>query len=150
MIKKILLWIVAAVLIMQLIPVNRTNKPVDAGKDFVQVNQTPEEIVQLLRTACYDCHSDETVYPWYAYVAPFSWSVKNHVNTGKRYLNFSVWQTYNRDQKTRMLQHSASTTENMQMPLPSYIANHPEAALTAPERKQLADYFRKVLESGVY
>jgi hypothetical protein len=71
--------------------------------NFVDARKSPEKIRTLLKNACYDCHSNETVYPKYAFIAPVSWSVKSHVNEGREHLNFSVWGTYNKDLKENML-----------------------------------------------
>ena len=84
-------WFLIAIAVIQFIPIDRTNKPVDKAVNFVDVMQTPPNIVHILQKACYDCHSNETVYPGYAYVAPLSWSVKRHVNKGRSIVNFSEW-----------------------------------------------------------
>src|SRR5690606_32141370 len=69
---KIILWVIAIFAAIQLIPIDRANPPVDPEKDFIQVMNTPPKISGLLKRACYDCHSFETEYPRYAYVAPRS------------------------------------------------------------------------------
>ncbi len=110
---NILYWFLIAFALIQFIPVNRTNKPVDSKVDFVKVYNTPKKVEKLLRNACYDCHSNETVYPKYAYVAPISWSLKNHVNKGKRYLNLSEWGTFNRDLKKEHARHDREFFKNI-------------------------------------
>ncbi len=78
--STIVYWFLIVIALIQFIPVNRTNKPVDSKANFVNIYSTPRNVQQILKKACYDCHSNETVYPDYAYVAPTSWSIKNHVN----------------------------------------------------------------------
>ncbi|AZB23876.1 cytochrome C [Chryseobacterium bernardetii] len=148
--KKILLWTLVAFALIQLIPIDRTNKPVDSKVNFVQMKQAPEKVSTLLKNACYDCHSDETVYPRYAYVAPFSWSVKSHVNDGRQHLNFSVWGTYNKELKENMLDRSIEALKHKTMPLPGYIVYHDEAKLTEAERALLIQYFEEMLKSKTY
>lgn len=148
--KKILLWTLVAFALIQLIPIDRTNKPVDSKMNFVQMKQAPEKVSTLLKNACYDCHSDETVYPRYAYVAPISWSVKSHVNDGRQHLNFSVWGTYNKELKENMLDRSIEALKHKTMPLPGYIVYHDEAKLTEAERALLIQYFEEMLKSKTY
>lgn len=147
---SILYWFLIAVALIQFIPVDRTNKPVDPKVDFVKVFKTPQHITSVLRKACYDCHSNETVYPDYAYVAPISWSIKNHINEGREHLNFSEWGTYNKELKKGMLENSAADLKQNRMPLAGYVAQHPEARLTDAEKKRLVNYFEEILKSGNY
>ncbi|MCX8522886.1 heme-binding domain-containing protein [Chryseobacterium formosus] len=148
--KKIVFWCLVGFAIIQFIPIDKVNKPVDKSKNFVDVKNTPKEVSDLIKNACYDCHSDETVYPKYAYIAPFSWSVKSHVNDGRRHLNFSIWETYNKDLKQSMLKNSVQTIENKVMPMPAYIIYHDEANLTTKDRKVLTKYFGEILNSKTY
>lgn len=146
--KKIGFWVLVAFAIIQFIPIDKVNKPVDQKLNFVSVKKMPEAITTLLKNACYDCHSDETVYPKYAQIAPISWSIKSHINEGREHLNFSVWNSYNEDLKKSMLEKSIQTIDNKSMPLPGYIVYHDEANLTAAQRKILTQYFESVLASG--
>src|SRR5690606_38573538 len=93
--KKISFWSLIAIAVIQFIPIDRVNKPVDAKVNFVNVFNTPPAVRKILIKACYDCHSNETVYPDYAYVAPVSWSIKNHISEGREHLNLSEWGNYN-------------------------------------------------------
>ena len=148
--KKIVFWCLVGFAIIQFIPVDKVNKPVDKTKNFVEVKNTPAKVSELIKNACYDCHSDETVYPKYAYIAPFSWSVKSHVNDGREHLNFSVWTTYNDNLKRNMLTKSIQTIENKAMPMPAYIIYHKEANLSQAERGLLIKYFEEILQSKTY
>ncbi len=146
-ILKIIGWAVLLFALIQLIPIDRTNPPIEGKHNFVEVMNTPTEVRQLLKTSCYDCHSNETVYPSYAYVAPISWSVKHHINKGRRHLNFSEWGTYSRELKEGMLKNAIGDLEENRMPLAGYVAQHPEAKLTPDQKQRLTDYFQKVLDS---
>lgn len=147
---QIVYWFLIVIALIQFIPVDRFNKPVDQKVDFVRVLNTPTNVQQILKKACYDCHSNETVYPNYAYIAPISWSIKNHVNEGRQYLNFSEWGALNKDLQKGMLKNSANTIKDYSMPMAGYIAQHPQANLTKAERVLLVNYFEKILAEGKY
>lgn len=136
--------------LIQFIPVDRTNKPVKRSENFVDIYKTPSNVSVLLKNACYDCHSNETVYPDYAYVAPLSWSIKNHVNSGREHLNFSEWRTFNRDLKKNMLENSVADLQQNRMPMAGYVAQHPDARLSENDRKELVDYLQSILKTGNY
>ncbi|MGK6343132.1 heme-binding domain-containing protein [Chryseobacterium sp. DT-3] len=149
-IKKVLFWTLVVFALMQFISIDKVNKPVNTAVNFVDTKKTPEKIRDLIKGACYDCHSNETVYPKYAYVAPISWSVKSHVNEGREHLNFSVWGTYNKELKESMLDKSIQTIQSKAMPMPGYIVYHKEANLTEAERILLVQYFENMLKSKSY
>lgn len=148
--KKIVFWCLVLFAIIQFIPTDKVNQPVNPSVNFIDVHKTPSKIVTLLKNACYDCHSNETVYPKYAYIAPFSWSVKDHVNEGREHLNFSMWKMYNQDLKKSMLEKSVQTIQNKSMPMPAYIIYHDAANLSDAERAVLIKYFEELLGSKAY
>lgn len=148
--KKILFWCLVGFALIQFIPTDKVNKPVDRKVNFVDAKKTPPKIRRLIKDACYDCHSDETVYPGYAYIAPISWSVKSHINEGREHLNFSIWETYNQDLKKSMLEKSAQTIQNKTMPMPGYMVYHKEANLSEAERMLLIKYFEEMLKTKTY
>ncbi|MGV4415140.1 heme-binding domain-containing protein [Chryseobacterium sp. T1] len=138
---KIILGVVLLAVLIQFIPIDRTLKPIDKTKNFINLENTPPNIVALLKASCYDCHSNETIYPDYAYIAPISWMVNDHIKEGRKYLNFSEWGNYNQFQKEGMLEKSVQAIANFKMPLPSYIQKHHDANLTKEQRGQLEAYF---------
>ncbi|MBK1895039.1 heme-binding domain-containing protein [Chryseobacterium paridis] len=150
MVKKIVFWSLVVFALIQFVPIDRANKPVDHKVNFVDAKKTPEKISKLIKGACYDCHSNETVYPKYSYIAPVSWSIKSHVNEGREHLNFSIWQTYNSDLKESMLNSIIPTLQSKTMPMPGYIVYHKEANLSEAERKLLINYFEEMLKSKSY
>ncbi|WP_144283329.1 heme-binding domain-containing protein [Chryseobacterium echinoideorum] len=147
---KVVFWVILCFILIQLIPVDKENLPVKKSENFTDIQKTPQKITSLLKNACYDCHSNETKYPSYAYIAPFSWSVKSHINEGREHLNFSVWNTYNDYLKKGMLDKSIQTIENKTMPMPAYIIYHNEANLSDAEKTILKNYFQELLNSGSY
>ncbi|MGG5209634.1 heme-binding domain-containing protein [Chryseobacterium sp. MIQD13] len=149
-VKKVVFWTLVVFAMMQFIPIDRVNKPINKAVNFVDAKKTPEKIKGLLKGACYDCHSNETIYPKYAYVAPVSWSVKSHINEGREHLNFSAWGTYNKELKENMLSKSIQTVQSKTMPMPGYIVYHKEANLTDAERTLLVQYFEEILKAKTY
>ncbi|AZA78347.1 cytochrome C [Chryseobacterium sp. G0186] len=148
--KKIGFWVLVAFALIQFIPIDTVNQPVDAKVNFVVANKVPQKVSTLLKNACYDCHSNETVYPKYAFIAPISWSVKSHVNDGRAHLNFSIWGTYNKELKENMLDRSMEALKHKTMPLPGYIVYHKEANLSEAERSLLIQYFDEMLKTKTY
>jgi len=98
------------------------------------------EVAAVLKRGCGDCHSNETIWPWYSEVAPISWFVIDHVNHGRRHLNFSDWTRYDRQEADEQLGDIARTVRAGAMPLSSYTLLHPEARLTQGERNVIIDW----------
>ena len=141
---------------MQLVPVNRTQPAVDAAKKL----PAPPEVEAILRASCYDCHSNETQWPWYAQVAPVSWWIANHVNDGRRRLNLSEWANLHpkagRDVEmgsgriltqaqfqVKILGDMETAIMEGQMPLPSYLIIHTGARISPAQFKILSDWFHQ-------
>lgn len=121
---------------IQFVPVERTNPTVTAPP------AAPAEVDEILRTACYDCHSNETIWPWYSYVAPVSWFVANHVEHGRGDLNFSEWTDLPADRRDHKLEELVEMVENGSMPLSSYTRIHKKANLSAGEANALIEWAR--------
>lgn len=139
--KKILLVLLAAFIVMQFFRIDTTNPTFEAKNDFIAMTNPPEEVTQILRAACYDCHSHETKYPWYSQVAPISWWVKHHIDEGKEHLNFSEWGTYSEKKADHKLEECAEEVEEGEMPLDSYTWVHGEAKLSIDQKETLEDFF---------
>jgi hypothetical protein len=121
--KRLLLAVLALFLLAQLWPVERENPPAPAPLEG------PAEVVEVLRAACYDCHSNETVWPWYSRVAPLSWQVAHHVEEGREELNFSEWGRYDARTRREFAEEMLEEIEEGEMPLWDYELAHPEARL---------------------
>jgi heme-binding protein len=116
------------------------NPPIIAAETVLATNAPPGEIVTLLRNACYDCHSDETKWPWYSHVAPVSWWLVDHIKDGRKHLNFSHWPHDDPQRAARKWGRVADEVNEQSMPLASYTWMHPEARFTAAQREQLAKW----------
>lgn len=142
--KKTLLILAFIFIFIQFFQIDKTNPPVNEGMDFLRIKDTPEPIAKIIRNSCYDCHSNESKHPFYSNIQPFAWLLKNHIDEGRQELNFSVFATYEKKRQAHKLEESAEMVEQKEMPLESYQIAHPEAKLTDEQRKELAQYFRKI------
>ena len=125
---------------MLLINPRLTNPPVQPGQDLLASNAPPAELVTVLRNSCYDCHSDETKWPWYSHVAPMSWWLVDHVESGRKHLNFSKWPHDDPKKVARRWRNMGEEVADGEMPIPSYLKGHPEARLTAEQREEFAKW----------
>ena len=140
--KWILLIAAAVLLLIQLIRPSFANPPVDPRHTIQTYTQVPPNVDALLRHSCYDCHSSETRWPWYAQMAPVSWWLTDHVDEGRRELSFSEFATYTKRKAARKLQESCEQVEKDEMPLKVYVPMHPAAKLSDADRKTLCAWFR--------
>lgn len=133
--KKVLLAVLAigtlGFLGVQMKQPERTNPPV------VSEVVAPPEVAAILERACYDCHSNETAWPWYSYVAPVSWWVVEHVDHGRKDLNFSDWPVLDFEELEHAFHDIDEQIEKGEMPLPSYLRMHPEARLSEADKRTL-------------
>jgi len=120
-----------AFIAIQLVPVSRTNPPVEG--DF----RGSAEVVSVLRRACYDCHSNETVWPWYSRVAPVSWVIAHDVTEGRAELNFSTWDQLSTEKQAKAMKESWKEVAEGEMPTWYYVVLHPEARLSANDQSVL-------------
>jgi len=128
---KLGLGLVGVLALSQAIRPDHTN-PAGTGEI-----QAPADVAKVLQRACYDCHSNQTTWPWYSQIAPVSWLVARDVNEGRRHLNFSVWDSYEPAKKAKKLEHVASEVKEGEMPMAIYVPMHPEAKLTEADRALL-------------
>lgn len=138
------LGIVLAILVIaiQFIPVNHQNPTVDPQKDYLVVSKAPAEVGKILKAACYDCHSNESKYPWYSYVAPVSFLVQNHIEEGRSKVNFSTWGNSSAHDLAEASEEIPETIAEGEMPLWDYALMHSEARLSKDEKRTLLFWFR--------
>ncbi len=139
--KRILLVLGVAAVAGQFIRPARNISATPPGKDdLATLYPTPPAVRHVLEVACYDCHSDNTRYPWYAGVQPVGWWLENHIDDGKRELNFSEFGTYSAKRQGRKFGAIADQLTDHTMPLKSYTWIHRDAALTDEQRNALIDW----------
>jgi hypothetical protein len=125
---------------VQLIRPSKINPPVQTEQDFLSIAQPPAEVAAILTSACYDCHSHTTKYPWYTHVAPVSWWINHHIEDGRKHLNFSVWSNYSAQKADHKLEEIIETVRNKEMPMVAYTWAHAAARLSPEQRALLADW----------
>ena len=118
----------------------RNLAPGPGPNDIHVKHPVPVRVQALLKRACYDCHSNDTRYPWYAEVQPVRWWLDRHINQGRMDLNFSEFGSYTSKKATRRMDALVEEVSDHRMPLPSYTWMHPEARLTPDEIKLLVKW----------
>ncbi|NNC95866.1 MAG: heme-binding domain-containing protein [Chitinophagales bacterium] len=135
--KKVLLYLFIILLVgIQFVQIDKTPPPENASIVFSEVENVPVEVLSLLESACYDCHSYRTEFPWYTYIQPVGIWLRSHVRGAQQNLNFSEWGTYSEEDKPLILREAAEEIGEDQMPPKSFRLMHPEARLS-DEEKQL-------------
>ncbi|MCF8424331.1 MAG: heme-binding domain-containing protein [Bacteroidia bacterium] len=140
--KNISIALIFILLMIQSIQIDKTIEPVNPATDFISVTAANTEVAGLLKTACYDCHSNQPTYPWYTNMAPVSWWIKHHINEGSQHLNFSIWRTYSEKRKNHKLEECIEMIEEGEMPMYSYTLMHKEAKLADSQKLQLVQFFK--------
>jgi hypothetical protein len=142
------LGLVGVFAVLQLFQIDKTNPPTDVQKDFFTVVPAPDNIKTLVKDACYDCHSHETRYPWYTNLQPFAWSIKDHIEHGRKHLNFSEFADYSGDDRSHALEEVVEVLKEDEMPLASYKLMHPEALMEEQTRQELINWFQVLRTNG--
>ena len=142
MIGWLAVLVVAIVLVIQVIPVERNVSTVPPGQSFEKTEKVPANVAAILKVSCYDCHSNNTLYPWYSVLQPGAWFMAQHIKKGKEELNFDEFNNYSKRRKKAKIKSIISQIEKDEMPLKSYRMMHGNARLSADKKKELLDFFR--------
>ena len=139
MFKLILIWVIGTFIVLQAIQIDiPTPTEINPKNEIV----APDEIMSILKTSCYDCHSYETTIPWYGHIAPISFEVKGHIKGGRAWLNFQEWNKYDREKKQKIFK-GIKKSINLRMPIPMYLKMHKEAALTQEQKMALKAWVKR-------
>ncbi len=151
-IKRFLYVLLAIFGIMQFFQPGKNNQSMDMAADISTVVKVSPEVQGILKTSCYDCHSNYTNYPWYASIQPVGWWLKDHVDEGKEHLNFQDFASLKPREGGRFkttaalqdhkLEEVAETVEEGEMPLESYTLIHGDAKLNAEQKKLITDWVK--------
>lgn len=145
---KYTIWVVLALFVgLQFIPLTYPEVSKTDEQDLILSADIPEDVALILKTSCYDCHSNETVYPWYAYLAPVSWLVVKDVKNGRADLNFSEWGTLKTRDKIKFLDEISEEVGEDNMPLPIYTVTHRDAILNDQQKQELMDWTEHMTNS---
>jgi hypothetical protein len=139
-IKKLLILLLIVFIVIQFFRPQKNISDTIPATDFIAMTKPSPQIEATLRAACYDCHSNNTNYPWYSEVAPVSFVIAEHVKDGKKHLNFSEWDTYSAKKKAHKLEELVEEVEEGHMPEESYTWMHAEAKLTEAQISELTNW----------
>lgn len=149
MAKKILIALVVILIAIQFIrPAKNTSdeiSPTDIAYHYV----IPDSVDLILKSACNDCHTNNTAYPWYAELQPSAWFLNQHVTDGKRHLNFTTFTSRNIARQNHVLEEIIETVKEGEMPLPSYtwFGLHPKANISEAQRNTLITWAQIQMDS---
>lgn len=137
---------IGVLLVIQFVRPTRNVADSNMANDIAQLH-VPQDIQNILRTSCYDCHSDNTRYPWYAEVQPIGWWLNSHIQEGKRNLNFSQFADYRPRRQYIKLKQIAEQVDEGEMPLPSYLIIHTDARVSQEQKSRLLDWANTARDS---
>lgn len=140
-----LLFFLVAFIGIQFVGPKPTNPSTPAGASLLA--KTPPDVKALLERSCRDCHSNETRWPWYSYVAPASFLVVGDTNHGREHFNFSEWTSYPSDEQDKFLGAMCNLTQRRRMPQPQYLLIHRDATLSDADIKALCAWSDKMRDT---
>ena len=143
-IKKILLFLLAALLIAQFFGPEKNQGDMASIDYFYNETNPPEDVKVILKESCNDCHSDVTRYPWYNNITPVNYWLASHVKDGKKHFNISNWEGNSVKRKDHKFEELIEMVEEKEMPLNSYTWTHTEAKLTDAQIKAVVDWAKLV------
>jgi hypothetical protein len=138
--KMLLIFLLLAFIVIQFFQPDKNNNSVLATNDITKVVTVPDSINSLLHTACYDCHSSNTDYPWYSNIQPLGWWLADHIKEGKKELNFNEFGTYSTKRQLRKLEEVKHEVNDGEMPLNSYTIIHQNAKISAAQKQLIATW----------
>lgn len=135
--KNILTVLLLLFIGIQFIDVEKNISQDESANTIGNHYNVPAKVQTILKTSCYDCHSNNTIYPSYSKLQPVKWWLADHVTSGKRHLNFDEFNTYSREKKLEKLDEILETVKEGEMPLASYTVIHQEAKLSASDLSEI-------------
>lgn len=142
--KSILKWLAILIFVgiisIQFIRPNRVNPPIIQAETLEANLEVPENISLIFKRSCNDCHSNETIYPWYSNIAPLSWEIVEHIEDGRKELNFSKWKTYDNRKQAKKLSEICEEIELGFMPHSQYLWLHWDAKLSEEDKKAVCQW----------
>ena len=132
--KKVLAGLIIILAVIQLFQPARNNSGQILTTDITKVVNVPPDVLLILKRSCYDCHSNQTMYPWYSWIQPGAWFMNSHIKEGKSELNFSDFGSYSLRRQNNKLKAISNIIPKDEMPLASYAILHPDAKLSGSEK----------------
>jgi hypothetical protein len=144
--KRTLSVLVLLFIIIQFFRPARNTSEVIPANEITAAVAVPDDILGILKNSCYDCHSNNTRYPWYVNIQPAGWFMSSHIREGKRGLNFSEFATYSPRRQYRRLNDIIENVNDEEMPLPSYLLIHTDAKLSQGQKEKIVAWANASLE----
>lgn len=142
--KKSLLGIVIVLVAIQFFHPSKNVSNTVSANSISTVFATSEEVQTILKSSCNDCHSNNTIYPWYNNIQPVAWWLNHHVDEGKGKLNFDEFAAYSPRKQYHKLEETEEMLNEDEMPLFSYTITHRDAVLSAEEKQVLIDWTKNI------
>jgi len=142
--KKIGLILLIALVIAQFFGPDKNDGELDTVNAFIAETNPPADVLKILNTTCFDCHSAKTTYPWYNNITPVNYWLDEHIRDGKKHLNFSKWSSYSLKKKEHKMDELYEEVEKGEMPLDSYTWTHEDANLTPAQIDAVVAWGKKV------
>jgi hypothetical protein len=148
-IKPIALVLLAALIVIQFFKPERNLSSIEGPgvNDISKLYPVPQEVATILKTSCYDCHSNNTNYPWYSNFQPVAWWLADHVKEGKSEVNFSEFASYRIGKQYRKLEEIYSEVEEGEMPLESYTFIHGNTKLNPAQKEKIMNWASEIRDS---
>jgi len=132
---------------IQFIPFKRNVSKEISSSDFILHFDPTEEVSDVLKTSCYNCHSNNTIYPWYSKIQPVGLYLEGHIDKGKENLNFSEFGTYSARRQKNKLTSMIDQIKEDRMPLPAYTFIHHDAKLSVEDKKEVTGFLESLKDS---
>lgn len=145
--KKVAIILSVVFVGIQFVPTKRNQSDNISASDIMIVYNVPEQIENKIKVSCYDCHSNNTQYPWYNKIQPVAWFLEGHIKKAKEELNFSEFGDYSKRRQKNKLKSIINRIRDNEMPLPSYILMHKDAVLSESEKSELENWISKLRDS---
>lgn len=143
-VKIILIILAVGLIVIQFFSIKKNQSTGDQPMNISKQFAVPADVENILKTSCYDCHSNNTVYPWYSNIQPLAWWLQGHVNEGKEELNFDEFATYNPRRQFKKMEETEEMITKGEMPLSSYTIIHTNAVLSASQKEMLINWSKSI------
>jgi Haem-binding domain len=147
--KKLVIILVIIFVGIQFVPTDRNESSEILKTDFIEVFNPPEEIKSILKISCYDCHSNNTIYPWYNKIQPISYLLESHIDEAKEELNFSEFGSYSKRKQKSKIKSLIKQVKKKEMPLPSYTLMHWDAVLSDDQILEFTDWIYQLKPNNI-
>ena len=142
-IKRLIIFLVVVIVGIQFVPTTYNLNDTIFESDIINTLEVPKEIQTILKISCYDCHSNNTYYPWYNNIQPMSWIMERHIINGKKELNFSEFGTYSKRRQKSKIKSIINQIKDGEMPLSSYTFLHRKSILSENDKLLIINWMEQ-------